>query len=166
MKAKDLMISINNEYLRPETTLKEAVNLFRIVRTGGEKLRVKALPVLDSAGKLIGILTMGDILKAVHPSYLNMMNLGDFTWDGMVEEMAKKAADRKVSEVMTKTAVLTVRPSDALMECVDYLLKQCVELVPVVDADGKVVGIIYERDVFFAVVKAMIDDKFMIKSQH
>jgi CBS-domain-containing membrane protein len=144
--------------------LKEAVNLLRIVRTGEEKVRVKALPVLDPAGKLIGILTMSDILRAVHPSYLNMMNLGNFTWDGMIEEMAKKAADRRVSEVMTKTEVLTVRPNDSLMECVDHMLKQCVERVPVVDADGKAVGMIYERDVFFAVVKAMIDDNYSFKS--
>jgi len=163
MKAKDLMMPIN-EYLRPETTLKEAVNLLRIVRTGEEKVRVKALPVLDPAGKLIGILTMSDILRAVHPSYLNMMNLGNFTWDGMIEEMAKKAADRRVSEVMTRTEVLTVRPNDSLMECVDHMLKQCVERVPVVDADGKAVGMIYERDVFFAVVKVMIDDNYSFKS--
>jgi CBS domain-containing membrane protein len=162
MKAKDLMLPIN-EYLRPEATLKEAVNLLRIVRTGEEKVRVKALPVLAPDGKLIGMLTMSDILRAVHPSYLNMMNLGGFTWDGMVEEMARKAADHKVSEVMTKTAVLTVRPNDSLMECVDHMLKQCVERVPVVDADGKAVGMIYERDIFFAVVKAMLDDNYSFK---
>jgi len=32
-----------------------------------------------------------------------------------------------------------------------------------VDKEGKVVGMIYERDVFFAVVKAMIDDNYSIK---
>jgi CBS domain-containing protein len=163
MKARDLMIPIN-EYLRPDTTLKEAVNLLRIVRTGEEKVRVKALPVLGPAGKLVGILAMSDILRAVHPSYLNMMNLGDFTWDGMIEEMAKNAAVRKVSEVMTDTAVLTVRPDDSLMECVDHMIKQCAERIPVVDADGKAVGMIYERDVFFAVVKAMIDDNYSFEA--
>jgi len=158
MKAKDLMIVIS-DYLRPETTLKEAVNLLRTAKRGEERIGVKGLPVLDHGGKLIGMLSMGDILKAVHPSYLNMMNLGDFTWDGMIEATAKKAAERKVSEVMTKTAVLIVRPNDSLMECVDHMLKQRAERVPVVDADGKAVGMIYERDVFFVVVKAMLEEK-------
>ena len=162
MKAKDLMLTIN-DYLRPDMTLKEAVNILRVARRGEERVRVKALPVLELSGKLIGILTMSDILRAVYPSYLGMMNLGEFTWDGMVEEMAQKAANRKVSEVMTKTAVITVRENDSLMECVDHMIKQCVERVPVVDEDGKVVGMIYERDVFFAVVKAMIDDNYSIK---
>jgi CBS-domain-containing membrane protein len=162
MKAKDLMITIN-EYLRPDMNLKEAVNIVRSARRGDEQVRVKALPVLDPAGKLIGMLTMSDILRAVYPSYLGMMNLGDFTWDGMLEEMAKKAAGRKVSEVMTNTAVITVRENDSLMECVDHLIKQCVERLPVVDEQGKVVGIIYERDVFYTVAKAMLDDNYSLK---
>jgi CBS domain-containing protein len=164
VKAKDLMIPIRNEFLKPETTLKEAVNMLKVVRSGEKKARVKALPVLDPSGELIGMLTMSDILKAVYPSYLSMMNLGDFTWDGMIEEMARKAANRKVSEVMTKTEVLTVRENDSLMECVDHMIKQCVERVPVVDAKGKAIGIIYERDVFFAVVGAMLEEGYSLES--
>ncbi len=157
MKAKDLMIRIN-ESLSPDMTLKEAVGILRVARRGEEKVRVRALPVLDPAGKLIGMLTMSDILRAVYPSYMNLMNLGDFTWDGMVEDMAKKAADRKISEVMTHTEVLTVRENDSLMECLDHMIKQCVERVPVVDVNGKAIGIVYERDVFYAIANAMLSD--------
>lgn len=154
MKAKDLMVPIS-DYLRPETTLKEAVNLLRIAKRGDGRVGVKGLPVLDAGGKLVGMLSMGDILKAVHPSYLDMMNLGNFTWDGMVEAMAKKVAEHKVETVMTRT-VLTVQEKDSLMECVDLMLKNCVKRLPVVDASGAVKGMIYERDIFFAVVKAML----------
>ena len=37
MKAKDLMIPIQ-DYLRPDNTLKEAVNLLRIAKKGEEKV--------------------------------------------------------------------------------------------------------------------------------
>ena len=66
MKAKDLMIPLQ-EYLKPDDTLKDAAHLLRIAQRGEEKIGVKALPVLDEGGKLIGILSMGDILKAVYP---------------------------------------------------------------------------------------------------
>jgi CBS domain-containing protein len=155
MKAKDLMIPIS-DYLKPDTTLKEAVNLLLTANRGKEKVGVKGLPVLDPQGKLVGMLSMSDILKAVHPAYLNMMNLGDFTWDGMVEDMAAKAANRNVAEIMTSD-IVHVRESDHLMECVDQMVKKCVARLPVVDASGKVAGMIYERDIFYAVVKAMID---------
>ncbi|MEI7639373.1 MAG: CBS domain-containing protein, partial [Syntrophus sp. (in: bacteria)] len=68
MKVKDLMIPIH-DFLRPDVTLKEAVNLLHIARRDAEKQGVKGLPVLDDHCKLIGILSMRDILKAVYPSY-------------------------------------------------------------------------------------------------
>ncbi|MFA4919382.1 MAG: CBS domain-containing protein, partial [Thermodesulfovibrionales bacterium] len=66
MKAKDLMIPLQ-EYLAPDNTLKEAANLLRIAQRGEEKIGVKALPVLDASGNLKGVLSIGDILKAVQP---------------------------------------------------------------------------------------------------
>jgi CBS domain-containing protein len=156
MKAKDLMIPIY-EFLRPDNTLKEAVNLLRNAKRGEEKVGVKGLPVLDENGKLIGMLSMGDILKAVFPSYLSMMNLGDFTWDGMVESMAQKVSGKKVEELMTEP-VVTVDEEASLMECVDHMIKKNVKRLPVIDKSGRVAGMLYERDVFFVIVKSMLDD--------
>lgn len=156
MKAKDLMIPLQ-EYLTPETTLKEAANLLRTAKRAEEKYGVKALPVLDKTGTLVGILSIGDILKAVFPTYLSLMDLGHFTWDGMVENLAKKAGDRKVSEMMTKQ-VITVHDDSSLMECVDHMIKNKVKRLPVLGKDGKAIGMLYERDVFFAITKAMLNE--------
>ncbi len=156
MKAKDLMVPLQ-EYLKPDTTLKEAANILRTAKRGEEKEGVKGLPVLDANGKMVGFLSMGDILKAVFPSYMSLMNLGDFTWDGMVEDMAKKAGNKKVSEMMTRK-VISVPENASLMECVDHMIKNNVKRLPVLGKDGKVVGILYERDVFFAITKAMLDE--------
>ncbi len=70
------------------------------------------MPVLDKDGKLVGMLSMTDILKAVHPSYMDLMNLSNFTWDGMVESLAKSAADKKVETLMSKD-VITVKEDDS-----------------------------------------------------
>jgi CBS domain-containing protein len=158
MKAKDLMIPLQ-DYLKPDNTIKVAVNLLRIAKKGEEKVGLKGLPVLDSNGKLVGFLSVWDILKAVHPEYLSMMNLGEFTWDGMVEALAKQIAEKKVAVYMTKN-VITVKEEDPLMECVDYMIKNNVTRLPVLDKTGKVVGMIYDRDVFFVIVKAMLYDDF------
>ena len=160
MKAKDLMIPLQ-EYLRPENTLKEAVNLLRIAKRGEEKVGLKGLPVIDKDGKLIGMLSMTDILKAVHPSYMSLMNLSNFTWEGMVESLAKNVADNKVEGVMSK-GVITVKDDDSLMECVDLMIKNNIKRLPVIDTSGKVVGMLYERDIFFAIVKAMLQDDYYV----
>ena len=156
MKAKDLMITVT-EYLKPDHTLKDAVNLLKVAQRGEERVGVKGLPVLDEAGKLVGMLSMRDILKAVHPAYMNMMELGDFTWDGMLEEMAKKITDKKVFTLMTRD-VTTVKEDAPLMDCVDLMVKKNIKRLPVVDKTGKVIGMLYERDVFFAIVKAMLNE--------
>jgi predicted transcriptional regulator len=103
------------------------------------------------------MLSMRDILKSVFPSYLSMMNLGEFTWDGMVESLAKKVAGKRVDAVMSR-AVITAHEDDPLMECIDHMIKHNVKRLPVVDTAGKVVGMIYERDVFFAITKAMFEE--------
>lgn len=155
MKAKDLMVPLS-EHLRPETTLKEAAHQLKTAHRGESRIGVKALPVLDSQGLLVGILSIGDILKAVYPAYLYLMDLGEFAWDGMVESFAKKAAEKQVSDVMTRT-VVTVREEATLMECVDHMLKSGVKRVPVMNGKHAVVGMLYERDVFYAITKAMVN---------
>lgn len=156
MKAKDLMIPLQ-DYLSPENTLKEAVNLLRTAKRGEERVGVKGLPVLNEKGMLVGMLSMRDILKAVFPFYLMMMELGDFTWDGMVEGIAKRSADRLVRDIMTKV-VITVDEDAPLMECIDHMIKHNIKRLPVIDKSGRVVGMLYERDVFFALTKAMLEE--------
>lgn len=156
MKAKDLMILLH-DYLKPENTLKEAVNLLKTARRGEERIGVKGLPVLDEDGKLVGMLSMRDILKAVFPFYLTMMELGEFTWDGMVEGIAKRSANKLVRDIMSKV-VITVHEDAPLMECVDHMIKHNIKRLPVINRSGRVVGMLYERDVFFAITKAMLDE--------
>jgi predicted transcriptional regulator len=100
---------------------------------------------------------MRDILKAVYPSYLSIMDLGDFTWEGMLESIAKKVADKKVAMVMTRD-VMTVREDDSLMKCIDYMIRKNIKRLPVVDKTNKAVGMLYERDIFFVIVKAMLEE--------
>jgi CBS domain-containing protein len=156
MKARDLMIPLY-DYLKPDNNLSDAIGLMKTARRSETKRGVKALPVLDDERKLIGIVSMGDLLKAVFPKYLNFMELGEFTWDGMVEDLAKKVGDKKVSEIMSEN-VVTVKEGSALMECIDHMLKNNIKRLPVIGKDGKVIGMIYERDVFFAITREMYKD--------
>ena len=88
---------------------------------------------------------------------MSMMNLGNFTWDGMVESLAKQAGNEKVASHMSRD-VMTVQENDSLMECVDLMIKHHVKRLPVLDQAGKVVGMIYERDIFYVITSAMLDE--------
>jgi predicted transcriptional regulator len=156
MKAKDMMIPLR-QFLKPDDTLQKAARVLRTVCRDEEKIGVKGLPVLNDDCQMIGFLSMGDILKAVFPPHMSLMNLGEFTWDGMVEDLARKAGTKKVADMMT-THVVSVHEDSPLMECVDHMLKNHIKRLPVIGKQGQVVGILYERDLFLAITKAMIGD--------
>ncbi len=155
MKARDIMEPIKNR-LSPDDTLKEAVNKMRVTIRKGEKVGVKGMIVLDNEQRLVGMLSIKDILKAIIPSYMTLTELGEFTWDGMLEEMAKKVADKKVSEIMTRK-VITVPEDAPLMECADLIVKHNLQRLPVLDREKRVVGIVYVRDLYYAIVKALFE---------
>lgn len=157
MKARDLMIPVQ-DFLKPDETLKEAVTLLKVARRHEDRQRVKGLPVLDASGTLIGMLSMQDILKAVHPAYMSASNLGQFTWDGMVESLARQAAREKVADHMSRE-IITANEDDSLMECVDLLLKNNIKRLPVLNKEKQLTGMIYERDVFYAITGAMLDEE-------
>ena len=154
MKAKDIMEPIQS-YLSPDDTLKEAVNKMRVCDRGGKKVGVKGMLVFDPQKNMVGMLSIKDVLRAIMPSYMSV-KLGEFTWDGMLEEMAKKVADKKVSEIMRKD-VITVPEDAPLMEIADFIVNNNLQRVPVMGKEKKVVGMIYVRDLYYAIVNVLFD---------
>lgn len=157
MKAKDVMVPMQG-YLSPDDSIKQAVNLLWNTNRGQQKIGVMGLPVIDEQKKLVGMLSMTDILRAAYPCYMRMTDLGEFTWDGMLESLTAAEGNKKVKEIMA-SPVITVGEDYPLMECVDLLLKHHLRRMPVLDKSGNVVGMLYMRDIFFAVTKSMIENK-------
>ena len=56
------------------------------------------------------------------------------------------------------TAVISVQESAPLMVCIDHMVKHGVKRLPVVAADGRVTGILYERDVFAEITAHMLGE--------
>ena len=57
MKARDLILP-GKDYLMPDNTLKEAVNLLRSAERDEKKVGVRILPDLDDRGNLVGLSTV------------------------------------------------------------------------------------------------------------
>lgn len=93
-------------------------------------------PVIDENYKLIGFLSENDVLgKMLETIYYN-------------EHIAK------VSDLMSKE-VLTVKPSDSIVELAQSMLSNKPKVYPVVDSGGNLLGTICRNDVLQAIDKQM-----------
>jgi CBS domain-containing protein len=106
------------------------------------KNRISAVPVLDEGGKLLGIVSEGDLMRRPEAGterrrswWLDMFT----TNETLAAEFAKSHA-RRASDVMTRS-VVTANPDTSLSEIADLLEKNAIKRVPVVKR-GKLVGIV------------------------
>jgi CBS domain-containing protein len=142
------------EYLSPEDTLQQAVRTMRSAKRW-HGLGVKGMVVLDDRGELVGILAIKDILRATIPVYLDP-KISRFSWDGMLEEMARRVACKKIKDFMSRE-VVTIDDEASLMACTDLLIKKNLQRLPVVNQEGKAVGIVYIRDVYNVISRIFVD---------
>ncbi len=117
--------------------------------------RVSGLPVLDSSGALVGILTEGDLLRRAETgteprqSWWRALLLGT----QRLAEQYVHAHARRVDEVMTR-GVVAVAPSTALSEVVVLMESRGIKRLPVVE-DGRVVGIVSRADLLRALERLL-----------
>jgi CBS domain-containing protein len=147
MNASDVMtreiISV-----RPDTTVAEAIRMMLDNRISG-------LPVIDEAGRLVGILTEGDLLRRGEtgterhrPRWLEIL-IGP----GRLAEEYVRTHGRKIGEVMTRDPV-SVTPDTSLKEIVELMERRRIKRVPVLDGEAPV-GIISRADLLRGLAGAL-----------
>ena len=110
---------------------------------GMHRLRVRHMPVVDATGRLIGLVSHPDLLHAA----------ASFLSD---REQARNAVIDQVpvSRIMQHD-VLTVHPSDPLVEAGKLMWDAKIGCLPVCEDDGTLVGIITEADFIAVAVELM-----------
>ncbi|WP_114312474.1 CBS domain-containing protein [Thermus caldifontis] len=140
MKAKDAMTS-PVVTAHPETSLVEVARLMLGKGIG-------SVLVVDKEGRLIGIVTESDFLKergVPFSTFRAPMLLGRFMGADGLEEVLAEARRTRVEEIMT-SPVHAVGPEEPLSRVLDLMLAYDINHVPVVDGEGKPMGIITRFD--------------------
>jgi CBS domain-containing protein len=108
-----------------------------------------AMPVVDDAGKLLGLLRDEDFIVSearVHvPTYISLLGVS-VQLPSHVEEELRKVAGSTVGEVM-EDHPLTITPDDTLEDLATAMHEKEESHVPVVDANGMLVGIVARGDI-------------------
>jgi CBS domain-containing protein len=147
MNAADVMTR-NILSVRPDAAIGEAIKLMLDNRISG-------LPVIDEAGRLVGILTEGDLLRRGEtgterhrPRWLEIL-MGP----GRLAEEYVRTHGRKIGEVMTRDPVC-VSPATPLKEVVQLMERRRIKRVPVLDGDVPV-GILSRADLLRGLAGAL-----------
>ena len=130
----------------PETTIVDAARL--MLQHG-----ISGLPVVDSGGAVIGIVTEGDLLRRTetgtdhpHSRWYELL-----ISPGRLARNYVHSHARKVGKVMTE-AVASVTPSDSLAKVVELMESHHIRRLPVIE-QGRLVGIVSRANL----VRALLD---------
>jgi len=102
---------------------------------------IRRLPVVDKDGRLVGIITIGDI-RSAQPSPATSLSI----W-----ELNYLLSSLKVEKVMTGHPK-TIHVDATIGEAARMMLEHRISGLTVVDNEGHVLGIITESDIFSMVV--------------
>ena len=122
-------------------TVADAANLFWTHHIG-------TLPVIDDAGHLVGILHLRNLLHLIMPVFVDLIEDFDYVGDfGAIEdrEPALEELNLPITEVME--APIYVEENSGLVRAFAFIHKHDLLDLPVVNDDGKLVGLASRVDI-------------------
>lgn len=134
MKAAAVMVT-NVITVGPDATVQDVAELLL-------RHRISAVPVLDADGKMLGIVSEGDLINRTETetSHRKSWWLDALASKDTMAAEYIKSHSRKVSDVMTRD-VITASPETSVAEIAALLEKNGIKRVPIV-AQGRLVGIV------------------------
>src|SRR6266550_817643 len=116
VKRSESVMILHPITLGPDRPLREAMRLM-------ERFRISGVPIVDDAGRLVGIITNRDL-------------------------QFERELDRPIRDAMTKDRLVTAPVGTGLDEAERILAKHRIEKLPVVDDKGVLKGLITIKDIF------------------
>jgi CBS domain-containing protein len=143
MKARDVMVTPVIT-VKPYTSVKELAQILL-------KNHISAVPVVDDRGKLVGIVSEGDLLRRSEagterrrPWWLLLI-----TGEETLAQEYVKAHARKVADIMVRD-VVAAAPDTSLDEIATLMERNSIKRVPIVSG-GQLVGIVSRANLIQAV---------------
>ena len=140
--------------VKPQTPIKEAITILA-------EQCISGLPVVDDAGKLVGIISETDLLwqeTGVEPP-LHIMFLDSVIYlenPARYDQELHKALGQTVGEVMS-THPVTVKSDQPLRKAAKLMQEKSIRRVAVTDDENKLIGILTTGDIVRAMAAKFND---------
>lgn len=150
MKVKDIM-DTSPDILQISDTFEHLVKIL-------DKVKYHAVLVVDKENKLAGILTEGDIIKVLIPTYITIdESLITVMDENYFENKCKESKDLTLTEIMTKN-IITVREDDTVIKVAALMFIHKIHFLPVL-RDDKLVGIVPRQTLLRHVTRVFAENK-------
>jgi CBS domain-containing protein len=130
------------------STIREAAAVF-------VKFHVGLLPIVDVDNRLIGVVGLRDLLSLELPDFISFVADVDFVHDFGAVETTRPSAEVLDSPVTTlMSPAISVSEDSGLLRTYALMLQHNLHDMPVVSADGKLVGVASRVDIGAAILSA------------
>jgi len=140
-------IPVSEVMTRDVIAVKKDTNLKELVRLLAEK-KISGVPVVDELNRVIGMVTEADII--FQTGQRRSKGLREFLRALIGEPQPKEVkgpiSELKVEDIMS-TPAITATPDMDIREVASILAEKRIKKVPVVDSEGKLIGIISRQDI-------------------
>jgi CBS domain-containing protein len=138
--------------VRPDADVEALLRLMR-------QHELPGVPVTDETGHLLGIVTESDLVLRDEDADLHLPHHIDL-WGGVIflepikhyEERLRRAFAATVADMMTPDPI-TVGPEDSIQDAARVIAQRKHNRLPVVDAEGKLLGVVTRVDVLEALTR-------------
>ncbi|MCP3873833.1 MAG: CBS domain-containing protein [Desulfobacteraceae bacterium] len=140
------VMDTNFHHLLPQNTIVDAIRMFKKA-SASEGKEIFGMMVIDGDGKLVGMLSMYDILLFIQPKHIHILGeMEDLSTEPIFEGLIERVKKICVEDLMS-TDLVTIKPETHLMMILDIMNKRHVRRLPVINKE-QVVGIVYRSKVF------------------
>jgi len=153
MLARDVM-DTRFHLLRPQDTLTDAVEMFGTA-SQAEGKKIFGLMVVDENDRLVGMLSMYDILLFIQPKHVRIWGeMEDLDLNLLFADLLERAREIQVGDIMT-TEVVTTGPDAHILAIADIMLKKHIRRLPVTE-NGRIIGIVYISSMFYQLLTGFL----------
>ncbi len=156
MFAKQVM-DTRFHFLHPKLSIVDAIKTFK---TAGKKegKKIFGMMVIDGDDRLVGMLSMFDILLYIAPKHIGILGeMEDISPEPLYESLLGRVKNIRVEDLMS-TSLVSVDPETHLLVVMDIMIKKHVRRLPVVE-NSRVIGILYRSDLFNHLMGKIVEDK-------
>ena len=145
--ARNIMVR-EFQTISPDKSIADAVRIFKEIGGPESHRRLFGMMVTDETGKLIGMISMYDILLLMRPKHIHIWaDMKDIDVTGLIDITCERAKSILVGDI-------TIRPETHLFVILDTMIKKHIRRIPVMEGE-RIAGIVYISDLFYYIYQKL-----------